>query len=85
MSLKERTLVFTAAGLRPLRSSQCYQLWLMRPGGDKPAGMLPGPQRGMTGPVVTSDVKPGERLGLTVEPAGGSPRPTSAMLMVLVL
>jgi len=85
MSHRDRSLVFTAAGLRPLRTSQCYQLWLMGPGGDKPAGMLPGPRHGMTGPVIASGLQPGDHLGLTIEPAGGSPHPTSAMIMVLAL
>jgi len=85
MSPRERALVFAAAGLHPLPSSQCYQLWLMGPGGDKPAGMLPGPRHGMTGPVLASGLKPGDRLGLTIEPAGGSPHPTSAMILMLAL
>jgi anti-sigma-K factor RskA len=85
MSRREHSLVFTAARLRELPSSQCYQLWLMGPGGDKPAAMLPGPRRGMTAPVIASGLKPGDRLGLTVEPVGGSPHPTSAMIMVLAL
>lgn len=85
MSRRERALVFTAAGLRDLPSSECYQLWLMGPGGDKPAGMLPAPRRGMTGPVIASGLKSGDRLGLTVEPAGGSSHPTTAMIMVLAL
>jgi anti-sigma-K factor RskA len=85
MSHRDRSLVFTAAGLRPLRSSQCYELWLMGPAGDKPAGMLPGPRHGMTGPVIASGLQPGDHLGLTIEPAGGSPHPTSAMIMVLAL
>ena len=85
MSHRDRSLVFTAAGLRPLRSSQCYELWLMGPAGDKPAGMLPGPRHGITGPVIASGLQPGDHLGLTIEPAGGSPHPTSAMIMVLAL
>jgi anti-sigma-K factor RskA len=85
MSHRDRSLVFTAAGLRSLRSSQCYELWLMGPAGDKPAGMLPGPRHGMTGPVIASGLQPGDHLGLTIEPAGGSPHPTSAMIMVLAL
>lgn len=85
MSRRERELVFAAARLRALPSSRCYQLWLIGPGGDKPAGMLPDPQQGMTGPVLASGLGSGERLGLTVEPAGGSPHPTSAMILVLAL
>ena len=39
----------------------------------------------MTGPVLASGLKPGDRLGLTIEPAGGSPHPTSAMILMLAL
>ncbi|MGH3123260.1 MAG: anti-sigma factor domain-containing protein, partial [Streptosporangiaceae bacterium] len=85
MSRRERELVFTAARLRVLPASRCYQLWLIGPGGNQPAGMLPDPSQGMTGPVLASGLGSGERLGLTVEPAGGSPHPTSAMILVLAL
>src|SRR5581483_1374348 len=32
MSARDRMLVFTAAGLRTLPASQCYELWLLEPG-----------------------------------------------------
>ena len=85
MSAHEHALVFAAAGLRPLPPSRCYELWLMGPAGDQPAGMLPEPQHGMTGPVLASDLKPGERLGLTIEPTGGTPHPTTAAILLLPL
>jgi anti-sigma-K factor RskA len=85
MSARARALVFAAAGLRALPRSQCYQLWLMGPGGDTTAGMLPAPRQGMSGPVLAAGLKTGDRLGLTVEPSGGSPRPTSAMILILAL
>jgi anti-sigma factor RsiW len=85
MSGRERALVFAAAGLRSLPSSKCYELWLMGPGGDKPAAMLPEPQHDMTGPVLASGLKAGDHLGLTIEPAGGSPHPTSAVILLLTL
>jgi anti-sigma factor RsiW len=85
MSGRERMLVFAAAGLRPLPGSQCYELWLMGPGRDRRAGLLPMPSHGMSGPVVASGLRPGDRLGLTVEPATGSRRPSSPMILVLTL
>jgi anti-sigma-K factor RskA len=85
MSPRDRMLVFAAAGLRVLPGSQCYELWLMQPGADRPAGLLPMPKHGMSGPVVASGLAAGERLGLTVEPAHGSRRPTSPMILVLAL
>ena len=85
MSRRHRELVFAAAGLRPLPSSQCYELWLMGPGGDRPAGMLPGPRQGMTGPVITAGLAAGDRLGLTVEPAGGAPHPSTTVILAIAL
>jgi anti-sigma-K factor RskA len=85
MSHHERMLVFAAAGLRGLPRSKCYELWVVRGGGDRPAGLLPMPRHGMTGPAVASGLRPGDRLGLTVEPAGGSARPTSTMIIDLTL
>jgi anti-sigma-K factor RskA len=85
MSGREHALVFAAAGLRALPASRRYQLWLMGPGGDKPAAILPDPQRGMTGPVLASGLKAGDRLGLTIEPAGGSPHPTSPVIALIAL
>jgi anti-sigma-K factor RskA len=85
MSGREHALVFAGAGLRPLPSSRCYELWLMAPGDDRPAAMLPDPRQSMTGPVLATGLKPGDRLGLTIEPAGGSARPTSPVILQLAL
>jgi anti-sigma-K factor RskA len=85
MSHRKRTLIFAAAGLRALPSSRRYELWLMGPGRDRAAGLLPIPRHGMTGPVIAPGLEPGDRLGLTVEPASGSRHPTSAMIMVVTL
>ena len=85
MSQRERSLVFAAADLRALPVSQCYELWLVGPGLDRPAGLLPMPSHGMTGPVIASGLRSGDKLGLTVEPAMGTRRPTTPMLLVLAL
>jgi anti-sigma-K factor RskA len=85
MSRRERALVFAATGLRVLPSSKGYELWLIGPGGDTPTGMLPAPREGRTGPVIAAGLKSGERLGLSVEPAGGSNQPTSPMILELAL
>lgn len=85
MSGRARMLVFAATGLRALPGSWRYELWLIDPGGDRPAGLLPVPSHGMSGPVVAAGLRAGDRLGLSVEPAKGTRRPTSAMLFELVL
>jgi anti-sigma factor RsiW len=85
MSGREHALVFAAQGLRNLPLSRRYELWLMGPGGDKPAGMLPLPRNGMTGPVLESGLRPGDHLGLTIEPTGGSAHPTAPIIALVAL
>ncbi len=86
MSHRERALVFTAGDLRRLPSAQSYELWLIGPAGSRPAGMASGSSRGgMAGPMVVSGLKDGDSVGLTVEPAGGSPRPTSSPVVLVSL
>ena len=85
MSRRDHSLVFTTAGLRPLPPDRCYQLWLMGPAGDRSAGMLPAAHDGMTSPAIASDIRAGDHLGLTIEPEGGAPRPTSAPILIMTL
>ena len=86
MSHRERALVFTAADLRVLPSSESYELWLMGPAGNKPAGMISMSGNGkMAGPMVVSGLSAGDRIGVTVEPAGGSSHPTTPPVVVIAL
>jgi anti-sigma-K factor RskA len=85
MSPAEGQLVFAASRLAPLPKSKCYMLWLLRPGGDIPSSRLPPPIDSMTGPVVVTGITDHDHLGLSVEPAHGSSRPTSAMLINVTL
>ena len=86
MSHRERALVFTAADLRVLPPSESYELWLMGPAGNRPAGMINVSGSGkMAGPMVVSGLSAGDSVGLTVEPAGGSPRPTTPTVVVIPL
>ena len=81
MSHRARALVFTAARLPGLPSSQRYELWLMDRGGAHPAGMLPPPRAGMTPPVIVSGLRPGDTFAVSAEPASGSRHPTSRMIL----
>jgi anti-sigma-K factor RskA len=78
--------VFTAADLRGLPPSESYELWLMGPAGNRPAGMINVSGGGkMADPMVVSGLSAGDSVGLTVEPAGGSPRPTTPPVVVIPL
>ena len=85
MSHHARKLVFIAHKLSVLPASRAYELWLMGPSGDTSAGMLPSARGGMTGPMVVGGLAPGDQLGLTIEPAAGSPQPTSAPIVLVGL
>ena len=85
MSHHARALVFVGRDLAALPGSQRYELWLLGPSGSAPAGMLSPAQHGMSGPMVVRQLAPGDRLGLTIEPASGASRPTSAPIVVLAL
>jgi anti-sigma-K factor RskA len=78
-------LVFSATGLPALPAARGYELWLVGPAGDRPAGMLPPARHGMTGPVVAAGLQPGDHLALTAEPSAGASRPTAPMMLDLVL
>src|ERR1019366_2152961 len=85
MSHQDRSLVFTAAGLQSLPAAESYELWLMGPAGDRPGGVLPRARPQTVGPMVVSGLTAGDRVGLTVEPAAGSARPTSSPILMLGL
>jgi len=85
VSQAEQKLVFTSSDLPELPSAKVYELWLMGPGGTRPAGLLPPPSSGRTAPVLASGVLAGDKVGMTVEPAGGTSSPTTTPILVLAL
>jgi anti-sigma-K factor RskA len=64
-------------------ASRVYQLWLISVSGARSAGLMPASSAGSTPPVLTTDIQPGDHLGITIEPAGGSIRPTTAPVVLL--
>jgi anti-sigma-K factor RskA len=85
VSRVEGKLVFTTAGLPQLPSSKVYELWLMGPPQIRRAGLLPVPESGRTAPVLASGLAAGDRVGVTVEPAGGTSQPTTSPIVVMSL
>ncbi len=83
VSRSRQKMIFTAAGLPPLPRAKVYQLWLLGPPRTRSAGLLPPPTGGRTAPVLASGVTGGDSVGVTVEPAGGSPQPTTTPIVVL--
>lgn len=73
--------VFVAHGLEPLPADRAYELWLFHDGTPQPASVFEGDSQGRALTVVDGLVAGAEFAAVTVEPAGGSPRPTGEMLI----
>jgi anti-sigma-K factor RskA len=85
LSRAERELIVTTEGLPPLPRDKVYEAWLINPRQTRPAGLLPTPSGGRTQPLLASGLAPGDTLGLTVEPAGGSAQPTTRPIVLMPL
>ncbi|MCG2620851.1 anti-sigma factor [Arthrobacter sp. I2-34] len=68
--------------LPSLAEGQAYELWLMSDGSAKPAGIIHPDKAGRTSMTMLPDVAGATHLGITIEPVGGSPQPTSAPVMM---
>ncbi len=77
----QQAAVVSATGMRSLPSAETYQLWVIGPHGARSAGLLSG--TGRAGPVLAPGVVPGDRIGITVEPAGGTASPTTTPVIAV--
>ena len=73
----QRDAVLTAARLPSLPDGRVYQVWVIGPAGARSAGFLSGTAQVLTG------VRAGERVGVTVEPAGGTSQPTTTPIVLV--
>ena len=80
-SARAAAVVFTSTGLPVLPPASVYELWFIGAGGARPAGLLPP----AAAPVLAPGLSGGDAIGVTVEPAGGSPAPTTTPIVVLTL
>lgn len=80
---RSRGTTFTAANLPPLEAGRVYQLWFVTAGPPVSAALVRPDAGGGFETVMPSPggVEP-TAFALSVEPAGGSPGPTGAMLLV---
>jgi anti-sigma-K factor RskA len=82
-SASEGRAVVTLSGYDEPPSGRVRQLWLMRPGATpRSLGLFEG---GDTPLVATGLTRSATSLAVTVEPSGGSPRPTSRPIVQLAL
>jgi anti-sigma-K factor RskA len=69
--------VLMGDGLEPAPHLHTYQLWVISEGVPRPAGVFDPDAEGHVRLDVPEVPQPGDRLAVTVEPTGGSLRPTS--------
>ncbi|MEU6486797.1 anti-sigma factor [Streptomyces sp. NPDC046887] len=79
VSRERNSAVFVASGLPKPPAGKTYQLWFDDHGTMRPAGLVA--RDGAS--VMQGGVDGASGVGVTVEPAGGSPEPTSGPLMVM--
>jgi anti-sigma-K factor RskA len=79
----DREAVITTAGMPAPSGDRVYQLWVISTGGARSAGLMPSGSTGPTPPVLAAGVQPGDKLGITVEPAGGTARPTTTPVVLI--
>ncbi|AKL69022.1 anti-sigma factor [Streptomyces goshikiensis] len=80
-SQRQDKAVFVGTGLPEPGPGRTYQLWYDDHGTMRPAGLVDSD--GAT--LLQGDLRKASGVGLTLEPAGGSPQPTTAPLMLLAL
>ncbi|MFE5484038.1 anti-sigma factor [Streptomyces sp. NPDC056527] len=78
---RQNKAVFTANGLPAPAAGKTYQLWLDHQGTMLPAGFIH--QDGTV--LIDGDTAHAAAVGLTLEPSGGSARPTTPPLLLMTL
>ena len=76
-SIRLHEAVVSTSGMASLPSGRVYQVWVMSPSGARSAGLMQGSS------LLASAVRTGDQIGITVEPAGGTARPTTTPVAVL--
>lgn len=71
-------------GIKGLPAGSTYELWYMDDAGSAtPAGTFEPAEDGRRSIVLAGSMSAGDTIGVTVEPAGGSPAPTGEPLFVV--
>jgi anti-sigma-K factor RskA len=85
LSYAEQKMIFTSSGLPALPNAKVYELWLLSSKSATPAGLLPTAADGKTAPLLASGLTSADKVGVTIEPAGGTSAPTTTPILVMTL
>jgi anti-sigma-K factor RskA len=73
--------VITVERLAALPPGQTYQVWVLTPDGPQSCGLLAVADQSPAFARMTADVSSSQTFFVTIEPAGGSTRPTGVTVM----
>jgi hypothetical protein len=82
-SSEQGAAVITASKMPALPAGQVYQAWVMSSAAARSAGLISPPDA--TSELLASGVRAGDRIGITVEPAGGASHPTTRPVLTVAL
>ncbi|ERK71416.1 anti-sigma factor [Leifsonia aquatica] len=77
------TSALIANDLPNLPNDKTYELWYIRDGKATSAGTMDAAGTGSTWKVLAGTMKAGDTVGVTVEPSGGSPQPTTNPIVAI--
>jgi len=77
--------IFLAFHLPPTPPNKTYQAWAIGTGDPRSIGLLTNGGDNSTVPLVLSTLANTAKIAVTLEPAGGSPQPTSSLLLLFNL
>jgi anti-sigma-K factor RskA len=77
--------IFLTFHLPPTPSNKTYQAWAIGGGSPRSIGLLANGGDNSTVPLVLNSLANTTKIAVTLEPAGGSPQPTSSLLMLFNL
>jgi len=77
------TSALIANDLPNLPNDKTYELWYIRDGKATSAGTMDAAGAGSTWKVLAGTMKAGDTVGVTVEPSGGSPQPTTNPIVAI--
>ena len=77
--------VLVAENLPPTPEGEVYATWLMRGGIPEPAGLFEPGDGGDAAAPIEGSIDEADAVAVTLEPSGGSPAPTSDILLTTTL
>lgn len=76
VKLNSKHTILAAENLPSIPKNKTYQIWVIKNGVPKSAGIF-NPHNGKATAMVTISLENADTVAVTVEPSGGSPKPTS--------